>query len=147
MQFPVFCCRYRLTVVTSKIRLRPDIRCRVSESGIWLKINIRPSLASSDSVSDLHARVHRAGSLPVSANCPMTACIALRWACPHSLPSNQQSHTAVHQALPNRTGCVEHSSENTAYKHYINKLNIIQQHSDSRYLRQAYTGSLDLHQS
>jgi len=46
MRFPVFCCRYRLTVVTSKIRirLRPDIRCRVSESGIRLKINIRPSL-------------------------------------------------------------------------------------------------------
>ena len=48
MRFPVFCCRYRLTVVTSKIRIRlrlqPDIRCRVSESGIRLKINIRPSL-------------------------------------------------------------------------------------------------------
>jgi len=49
MRFPVFCCRYRLTVVTSKIRirLRPDIRCRVSESGIRLKINIRPSLVHS----------------------------------------------------------------------------------------------------
>jgi len=57
MRFPVFCCRYRLTVVTSKIRirLRLDIRCRVSESGIRLKINIRPSLKiTNDFIKQYH---------------------------------------------------------------------------------------------
>ena len=54
MRFPVFCCRYRLTVVTSKIRIRSDIRCRVSESGIRLKINIRPSLQWSNTITTEH---------------------------------------------------------------------------------------------
>jgi len=98
MRFPVFCCRYRLTVVTSKIRLRPDIRCRVS--GIRLKINIRPSLLFHDKWPVGCSDVTRsAKNVWDSPDCSVSVLSLL----PFLWKNKMQSETADFGSLPSRT--------------------------------------------